>query len=81
MTEHQIINNKNIWIKVDQFHVDRSNPNIIPTEYFTASYFFNEPVENADEGKIIKDEDEKPKLFESPVAALNYTSKKLEKIL
>ena len=40
MIEHQVINKKEVWIKVDPFHVNRSNPDTIPTEYFTASYYF-----------------------------------------
>jgi hypothetical protein len=81
MTEQQIINERKVWIKVEPYHVDRSNPNIIPTEYFTASYFLQEPSPGTADGQPINDDNGKPKLFESPVAALNYTEKKLEKML
>ena len=37
MIEKQSIKEKDVWIKVDPFHVQRENPNIIPTEYFTAT--------------------------------------------
>jgi hypothetical protein len=80
MVEQQTINGREVWIKVDPYHVQRENPNIIPTEYFTASYFLNEPVEENANGEMIK-EDGETKLFESPVAALTYARKNLESIL
>ena len=76
MVERQSINGKDVWIKVDPYHVHRENPNIIPTEYFTASYFWQEPEENA-AGEMVK-EDGETKLFESPVAALTFARKTLE---
>jgi hypothetical protein len=76
MIEKQTINGKDVWLKVDPYHVERENPNIIPTEYFTAKYYYNEPTGN--EGETIKDEDGSEKLFESPVAALTYAWKKLK---
>lgn len=79
MTEQQIINGRKVWIKVEPYHVDRDNPNIIPTEYFTASYFLQQP--DAANGQPVNDDNGKPKLFESPVAALSYIEKKLEKML
>jgi len=81
MTEHLLIHKKDVWIKVDPWHVKRSNPGIIPTEYFTAVYFLKEPLPDAAHGETIKDEHGEPKLFESPVAALSYTEKKLEELL
>ena len=75
MIEKQTVNGKEIWIKVDPYHVERSNPNIIPTEYFTASCYDKEPAEDARDGEQIKDEDGEPRLFESPVAALTYAWK------
>jgi hypothetical protein len=78
MIEKQTINGKEVWLKVDPYHVERENPNIIPTEYFTAKYYDSEPTENNLEGEIIKDEDGSEKLFESPVAALTYAWKKLK---
>lgn len=81
MTEQQIINGRNVWIKVEPYHVDRSNPNIIPTEYFTACYFLQQPAPDATDGQPATDDNGKPKLFESPVAALSYLEKELEKTL
>jgi len=79
MIEKQSINGKDIWLKVDPHPVHRANPNIIPTEYFTASYYAQEPAPDAANGTIIKDEDGEPQLFESPVEALAFARKKLEK--
>lgn len=81
MTEQQIINGRKVWIKVEPYHVKRSNPNIIPIEYFTASYFLQQPTSDDAGGEPVNDDDGKQKLFESPVAALSYTEKKLEKML
>jgi hypothetical protein len=80
MIEKQSIKEKDVWIKVDPFHVKRDNPNIIPTEYFTATYYFEEPVANKS-GETVKDDEGTTKLFESPVAALSYARKKVEGIL
>ena len=77
MIEKQLINGKEVWLKVDAYHMDRANPNIIPTEYFTASYFFQEPAGD-DGGEEVKDENGEIQLFESPVAALSYARRKLE---
>lgn len=77
MIEKQTINGREVWLKVDPYHVERSNPNIIPTEYFTATYYYQEPADSAD-GEQIKDEDGETKLFESPVAALTYAWKQLK---
>ena len=78
MIEKQIINGKNVWFKVDPYHVQRPNPNIIPTEYFTAAYFLEEPASESSDGEILKDETGEPKLFESPVEALTAARKSLE---
>lgn len=80
MVEQHAINDKDVWIRVDPFHVERENPNIIPTEYFLAYYFLQEPAA-LEQGETIKDEEGLPKLFESPVAALAYARKRLETIL
>lgn len=77
MIEKQTVNGKDVWIKVDPYHVERENPNIIPTEYFTAAYFFQEPADDGASGEIVQEEGE-TKLFESPVAALSYARKSLE---
>jgi hypothetical protein len=78
MIEKQTINGKDVWLKVDTYHVDRANPNIIPTEYFTATYYYEEPTDDATTGEMVMDEDGETKLFESPVAALTYAWKKLD---
>lgn len=79
MIEKQSIKGKDVWVRVDSYHMERANPNIIPTEYFTATYYLDEPGEN--KGKAIHDEDGQIKLFESPVAALSFAWKKLERAL
>ena len=79
MIEKQTINGKDVWLKVDPYHVERENPNIIPTEYFTAAYYLQEPTEDAANGEPVKDEDGEIKLFESPVAALTYAWKHYKK--
>jgi hypothetical protein len=81
MVERQSIQGKEVWIKVDPYHVQRSSPNIIPTEYFTATCYTQEPVSNAVNGDVVKGDDGEPKLFESPVAALSFARKKLESTL
>ena len=81
MIEKQEINGKEVWLKVDPYHVQRDNPNIIPTEYFTATYFLADPEAAVRDGEMIKDEDGEVKLFESPVAALTYVRKKVERTL
>jgi hypothetical protein len=80
MVEKQTVKGKDVWIRVDPYHVERENPNIIPTEYFTASYFLSEPQGNENNGEVIKEEGE-TKLFESPVAALTFARKSLENTL
>ena len=81
MTEKQTINNKDIWIKIDAQPANRENPNTIPTEYFVATWYQKDPEESNSVGILIEDEDGEVKLFESPVAALSYTAKLLEKTL
>jgi hypothetical protein len=78
MIEKQSINGREVWLKVDPHPVQRANPNIIPTEYFTASYYLQEPVSDNSGGEVIKDEDGGPRLFESPVAALTHARRSAE---
>jgi hypothetical protein len=61
MIEQQTINGRKVWIKVRPYHVERNNPNIIPTEYFTASYFLEQPAPDAANGQLIKDDNGEPK--------------------
>ena len=79
MIEKQNINGREVWLRVDPHPVQRQNPNIIPREYFTASYFFQEPDAGL-HGETIRDEGGEAKLFESPVAALTYARKNLERL-
>lgn len=81
MIEKQSINDKDVWIKVDPYHVYRDNPNIIPTEYFTASYYLKEPLPDANNGELIKEDNGDAMLFESPVEAVAFAEKKLEQII
>lgn len=78
MIEQQSVNGKNVWIKVDAHPVERENPNIIPTEYFTATYYLQEPMNGNNDGEKMRDEDGGIKLYESPVAALTAARKHLE---
>jgi hypothetical protein len=81
MIEKQFINNKDVWIKVDPHPIERENTNIIPTEYFTASYYFQDPTAGDSIGILMKDDNGEVNFFESPVAALGYASKKLETVV
>lgn len=75
MIEKQSINGRDVWVEIQQQPANRANPNTIPTEYFTARYFFEEP--GGAEGKWLTGDDGEPRLFESPVAALSYATKAL----
>ena len=77
MVEKHSIKDKDVWIKVDPHPVERENPSIIPTEYFTATWFLQEPADADANGETVIEEG-KPKLFESPVAALSFARKVLE---
>lgn len=78
MIEKLSINGKDVWLKVDPYHVKRASLKIIPTEYFTAVYFLQEPSSNSMDGKFIMNNDGEPQLFESPVEALTAARKALE---
>jgi len=75
MIEKQKINGKDVWVEIEQQRANRANPNIIPTEYFTARYYLEEP--STGKPGVLINEDGNPQLFESPVAALTFVSKKL----
>lgn len=77
MIEKHNIKGTDIWIKVDAHPVERENPHIIPTEYFTASYYMQDPLA-AGNGESMKDEEGGTRLFESPVAALTAARKHVE---
>ncbi|RYY39762.1 MAG: hypothetical protein EOO08_08810 [Chitinophagaceae bacterium] len=78
MIEKQHINGRDVWFKVDVIPANRENPNTIPTEYFSASYFTEEPAEDGAAGIVILDEEGQTRLFESPVAALTHARKRFE---
>lgn len=78
MVEQLSVSGKTLWIRVDAQPANRENPNVIPTEYFTAAWFENEPADG-EGGEPIRDEDGSTKLFESPVAALSLAQKILQK--
>jgi hypothetical protein len=78
MIEKSSINGKDVWIEIEPYHMERDNPRTIPTEYFTAKYYLQEPASNSDRtGEWILDKDGGPKLFESPVAALEFANEKM----
>jgi hypothetical protein len=81
MIEQQSINGRDVLLRVEAHCPERENPNIIPREYFTVSYYLEQQDSEDAPGEIINDEDGSPKLFESPVAALSFARKKLEGVL
>ncbi|GAA4338351.1 hypothetical protein [Flaviaesturariibacter amylovorans] len=78
MIEKQEINGRDVWLKVDVHPVHRENPNIIPTEYFTVSYYMDDPEHEGAAGILVQDELGQPRLFESPVAALTGGRQRIE---
>jgi hypothetical protein len=81
MIEKQSINGKVVWVRVDPYRLERPNLKTIPTEYFTATYFLDDPDTENKNGEPINDEEGGVKLFESPVAALSFVTKKLQSVL
>ncbi len=81
MIEKQSINGKEVWIEVQPHHVQRENPRIIPTEYFIARYYLQEPANSSTSGPMFTEKDGSPKLFESPVAALEFANEKLNELI
>lgn len=81
MIEQQIINGREVWLKINSFYPQRDNAHIIPAEYFTACYYLQHPSSGTSGGELIKDEYGQPKLFESPVAALSYAAKSLDNLV
>ncbi|MBO9561405.1 MAG: hypothetical protein J7621_01480 [Niastella sp.] len=79
MTEKLNINGKEVWVIIEPHMVPRENPHIIPTEYFTAMYYLQEPHEDISGELFI--EGVEPKLFESPVAALEYARNTLSELI
>ena len=82
MIEKQSINGKEVWVQVEPYRVERDNPRTIPTEYFTAKYYLQDPIKSSgNSGELISEKDGQPKLFESPVAALQYANEKVMEII
>ena len=83
MIERQSINGREYWVEVEPYHVERNNPRTIPTEYFTARYYLQEPASSSPGmgGELISEKDGQPKLFESPVAALQYANEKVMEMI
>jgi hypothetical protein len=79
MTEKLSINGKEVWVVIEPHLVPRENLHIIPTEYFTAMYYLHEPGEGV-HGELFIDGIE-PRLFESPVAALEYARETLSELI
>ena len=76
MTEKVSINGKDAWIVIEPHFIQPQDAEDAPQEYFTASYHVLEP-ESSPGGVLFMEEDKTPKLFESPVEALEYASEKL----
>ena len=81
MIENQLINGREVWLKIDPKPVERENDNVIPREYFTARYYFRPPNDDINNGEPITGEDGSVKLFESPVAALTHAWKAIKEKL
>ena len=79
MIERHTVNETDVWIKIDPHPVERGNPKMIPNEFFTASYFKQDPADAMAIGELMKDDMGQVAMFESPVAALAYAVKSLEK--
>jgi len=78
MIEKQSINGREFWVEVEPYHVERNNPRTIPTAYFTVRYYLQDPTSSAKTaGELIVDKDGQAKLFESPVAALQFANEKV----
>ena len=77
MTEKLPINGKDVWIVIEPHLTPRENQHVIPTEYFTATYYLQEP-DGYTPGELFID-GIAPRLFESPVAALTFVRKKVER--
>lgn len=78
MTEKLSINGKDVWVVIEPLTVPE-NADSVPTEYFIVFYNLNEP--GSMPGEMFREEDNRPKLFESPVAALEYANEKLLEIV
>ena len=78
MTEKVNINGQDVWIVVEPLTPPSDNDEL-PREYFIVFYNLEEP--GSKPGEMFREEDNRPRLFESPVAALAYANEKLLEIL
>jgi hypothetical protein len=79
MTEKIKIKEQEVWIVIDPLAVHRENHQTIPTEYFIASYYLKEPDNTP--GERFNEADGKPRLFLSPVEALEHAYEVLAEVL
>ena len=80
MTEKVRIGDQDVWIVIDPLAVHREGHQTIPTEYFIAYYHLQEPSESP-AGERFNDSNGKPRLFLSPVEALEHACEALAKVL
>ena len=78
MTEKLSINGKDVWVVIEPLTVPESADTVL-TEYFIVFYNLEEP--GSMPGEMFREADNRPKLFESPVAALEYANEKLLEIV
>lgn len=78
MTEKLFINGRDVWVVVEPLTVPETADST-PTEYFIVFYNLKEP--GSMPGEMLREADNRPKLFESPVAALEYANEKLLEII
>jgi hypothetical protein len=79
MTEKISINGKDVWVMVEPHIIENDEPGEQLKEYFIAYYTFQEP--GLAGGKMFTEEDDSPKLFESPVEALEFATEELLRVL
>lgn len=79
MTEKLMINGKDVWVVIEPLTAPRDSSDETPAEYFMSFYHLLEP--GTETGIMFREDDNRPVLFESPVAALAYANEKLLEIL
>ena len=76
MIEKISVQGRDAWVAIDPYYMQPQDADDPPLEYFTATYYFLEPSVSPG-GMLIVEDDQSPRLFESPVEALEYTAEKL----
>ncbi|MBC8032639.1 MAG: hypothetical protein H7Y03_00725 [Chitinophagaceae bacterium] len=79
MTEKLSINGKDAWVMVEPHILEGEEQGEAHKEYFIAYYTLQEP--GLAGGKIFMEEDDRPKLFASPVEALEFATEELLRVL